>query len=110
MNYTMDASYRTRAVRTLLKAYDVKSAQNPDPAFLKKMEQIAAESEAAANRTNTADSVAGSQTTEPACVLAAEMTMEEYQAYIYDRISQLPVHPSNMQDSVSVQISEGWKK
>lgn len=106
MNYTMDASYRTRAVRTLLKAYDVKSAQNPDPAFLKKMEQIAAESEAAANRTNTADSVAGSQTTEPACVLAAEMTMEEYQAYIYDRISQLPVHPSNMQDSVSVQISE----
>ena len=37
MNYTMDASYRARAVRSFLKAYDVKGFQNPDPSFLKKM-------------------------------------------------------------------------
>ncbi len=91
MNYTMDASYRTRAVRTLLKAYDVKNAANPDQAFLKKMQQIAG---------------AASETTDSAVISTAEMTMEEYKEYLYDRISQLPVHPSNMQDYVSIQISE----
>ena len=91
MNYTMDASYRTRAVRTLLKAYDVKNAANPDQAFLKKMQQIAG---------------AASETTDAAVISTAEMTMEEYKEYLYDRISQLPVHPSNMQDYVSIQISE----
>ena len=37
MNTTFDASYRTRAARSFLKAYDVKSSQNPDPSFIKKM-------------------------------------------------------------------------
>lgn len=106
MNYTMDASYRTRAVRNLLKAYDVKSAANPDPAFLKKMAEIAAKSEAASDGKSTADSDAVSKTTEKICISAEKMTMDEYKEYIYNRISQLPVHPSNMQDYVSVQISE----
>lgn len=39
-------------------------------------------------------------------VLVEDMSMEEYKQYIYDRIGALPVHPSNMQDSISVHISD----
>lgn len=39
-----------------------------------------------------------------------EMSMEEYKAYIADRISRLPMHPSQMQDSVSIHISEAGFK
>lgn len=34
------------------------------------------------------------------------MSMAEYKLYLYDKIAALPVHSSNMQDSVSVQISD----
>lgn len=38
------------------------------------------------------------------------MTMEEYKQYVNDKIRRLPRHPSNMQDIVSVQISDaGWE-
>ena len=37
---------------------------------------------------------------------AADMTMEEYKQYIYDKIIRMPVDPSQMQDAVSIQISE----
>lgn len=35
-----------------------------------------------------------------------DMTMEEYKEYIADRISRLPMHPSQMQNSVAIHISE----
>lgn len=99
MNTTFDVSYRTKSMRTFLKAYDVKSSQNPDQAFLRKMAEIAAkENEAQADGTEKAG--------EPVRILSKDMSMEEYKKYLYDRISQIPVHPSNMQDYVSVQISE----
>lgn len=37
---------------------------------------------------------------------AADMTMEEYKQYIYDKILRMPVDPSQIQDAVSIQISE----
>ncbi len=94
MNTTFDASYRTRAVRTFIKACDVKSSQNPDPAFLRKMAEIAEKSQEA------------EKPGEPVCIGTEDMSMEEYREFLYDRISQISVHPSNMQDYVSVQISE----
>lgn len=100
MNYTMDASYRTRAVRNLLKAYDVKSSQNPDPSFMRKLAALSAKSE------GPAESGSAAKTADAVRISAEGMTMEEYKEYIYGRISQLPVHPTNMQDYVSVQISE----
>lgn len=118
MNYTMDASYRTRAARSLLKACDVKSSQNPDPSFMRKMAQISAKSGSAADSgdvperksmSKTGDPTVSSsvlQTADAVRIPAEDMTMEEYKEYIYGRISQLPVHPTNMQDYVSVQISE----
>lgn len=39
-----------------------------------------------------------------------DMSMEEYKAYIADRISRLSMHPSQMQDSVSIYISEAGFK
>jgi len=36
----------------------------------------------------------------------SEMTMEEYKQYIHDKISQIPMHPSRMQESISVRITE----
>lgn len=42
--------------------------------------------------------------------LAEKTSMAEYKLYIYDKIASLPVHSSNMMDSVSVQISDaGWE-
>lgn len=35
-----------------------------------------------------------------------EMSMAEYKLYLYDKIAALPVHSSNIYDSVSVQISD----
>lgn len=92
MNTTFDASYRTRTARSFLKAYDVKSSQNPDPSFIKKMAQISGQQAA--------------QGGDAVRISSKDMSMEEYQEYIYGRISQLPMHPSNMQDTVAVQISQ----
>ena len=36
----------------------------------------------------------------------ADMTMEEYKQYIYDKIIRMPVNYSQMQDAVSIMISE----
>ncbi|MDE6888512.1 MAG: hypothetical protein K2P45_07715 [Eubacterium sp.] len=117
MNYTMDASYRTRAVRTFLKAYDVKGFQNPDPSFLKKMAALMQKSQDHVDQAGKQDqNAAASQRTEGSGKAAEsadtvlfsprDMTMEEYKEYLYDKISQLPVHPTNMQDDVSIQISQ----
>lgn len=94
MNTTFDAGYRTRAVRTFLKVSDVKSSQNPDPAFIRKMAEISAKSREA------------SETGGAVSICTKDMGMDEYKEYIYDRISQLPMHPTNMQDYVAVQISD----
>lgn len=39
-------------------------------------------------------------------VSTQDMTMEEYKAYIHDKISQLPMSPSHMMDSIAIHISE----
>lgn len=38
--------------------------------------------------------------------ITKNMTMDEYKQYIYDSISRLPVHESNMQDITTVNISD----
>lgn len=35
-----------------------------------------------------------------------DMTMEEYKEYISDRLSRIPMHPSQMQNSVAIHISD----
>lgn len=37
---------------------------------------------------------------------AAEMSMEEYKRYIHDKISQIPINPSQSRNSIAINISE----
>lgn len=97
-SYTMNAGYMSRVFRSVLKTMDVKSFQNPDTLFLKKMAAAAVKS----------GGVSGAG--ENAGLSAKDLTMEEYQAYIYDQISLLPMHPTNMQDTISVKISDAGLK
>ena len=39
-------------------------------------------------------------------VSTKDMTMEEYKQYIHDKISQIPMHPTRMSESISIHISE----
>ena len=39
-------------------------------------------------------------------VSTKDMTMEEYKQYIHDKISQIPMHPTRMNESISITISD----
>lgn len=47
-----------------------------------------------------------SEAYQAAQISTQDMTMEEYKEYISNRLSRLPMHPSQMQNSVAIQISE----
>lgn len=47
-----------------------------------------------------------SETGKAETVSTKDMTMEEYKQYIHDKISRIPLHPSRMQESISINISE----
>lgn len=54
-------------------------------------------------------SVAGqsvSETGNVGTVSTKDMTMDEYKQYIHDKISQMTMNPSRMQDTISINISE----
>lgn len=60
-----------------------------------------------------ADKLAGNEKTEGVgstakteAVSTKDMTMEEYKQYIHDKISEIPMHPSRMQETISINISE----
>ena len=47
-----------------------------------------------------------SETGKAGYVSAKDMTMDEYKQYIHEKISQIPMHPSRLQESISIHISE----
>ena len=47
-----------------------------------------------------------SETEKAGYVSAKDMTMDEYKQYIHEKISQIPMHPSRLQESISIHISE----
>ena len=51
-----------------------------------------------------------SKTENVGTVSTEDMTMEEYKQYIYDKISQMTMNPSRMQDTISINISEAGFK
>lgn len=91
---TMNAGSMARACRSYLKVHDVKSSRNPDPEFISRMMRLCEESEKASG-------TGGAVRISP-----KDLTMEEYKEYIYNRISQIPLHPTNMQDTICVQITD----
>lgn len=45
-------------------------------------------------------------TAKTGAVSTKDMTMEEYKQYIHNKISEIPRHPSRMQETISINISE----
>lgn len=91
---TMHFSYMTRVCNNILKTCEIKNPQEKKMSFCDKLAEKNAECESVSGINNDT------------AIFTRNMTMTEYKQYIYDKISALYVHPSNMQDSVSVQISE----
>lgn len=91
MDNTMNFSYMTRLCHSLIKSYQIPNAVGSagfyDTLFQKSTEDIA-----------------NGMPVEAAFV--KNMSMEEYKTYLYDKIAALPIHESNMQDSISVHITD----
>ena len=89
MDNTMHFSYMTRYCDTLLKAYQTQSNRTSGITGTDFYDKLVEKGEEAESVLNT-----------------KAMSMAEYKLYIYDKIGALPVHSSNMQDSISVHISD----
>ena len=94
MNNTMYINSMTRFCNNLIKAYGIKDNRTDAVSFGDKLAEKDAENGKVTGTANTG------------MISTKNMTMEQYRQYIYDKISDLPMHPSNMQDSISVQISD----
>lgn len=96
MSNAMYINYMTRAYGNFLKNFETKSKNSgkTDETFVDKVMQKSEESSV----------VSEAQKTE--AVSAKDMTMEEYKQYISDKISQIPMNFSRMQDSIAIHISE----
>lgn len=94
MDNTMHFNYITRVCNSMIKTCGTQNTQGKEQIFRDKLAEKNAEHESV-GKADGADAV-----------FTKNMTMAEYKQYIYDKISALPVHSSNLQDSVSVQISE----
>lgn len=95
MGNTINVNYMTKAYSNFLKNHETKnSGQSGNASFGDKVAEKSAESRNV------------SETGKAGVVSTKDMTMEEYKQYIHDRISQIPMHPSRMQESISIHISE----
>ncbi len=65
-----------------------------------------AESLTEAEKTDMLKSASAAETGETEAVSVKDMTMEEYKQYIYDKISEIPLHPTQRLGMISVQISD----
>ncbi len=95
MNSTIHVNYMTRTYSNFLKGYGAKNGSQAQPSpFSDRIAEKSAESQKV------------SETGKAGAVSTKDMTMEEYKQYIQDKISQIPLHPSRMQESISINISE----
>lgn len=92
---TININYMTKSYNTSARSYGAKQGtdKNITDTLLEKMNGI-----------SCLEETSGTAYTRK--VSAQDMTMEEYKSYIYDKISQLPMNSSRMQDSISINISE----
>lgn len=94
MNNTINAGYMTRVYSNFLKNYETKSSQTKTTSFSDRVAEKSVESQNV------------SETGKAGTVSTKDMTMEEYKQYIHDRISQIPMHPTRMSESISIHVSE----
>lgn len=94
MRNTMDVSYQTRMNRENFYSYKTQKNQESTKDFQETKVEKSEEKEQA------------DRVFQASVVSTKDMTLEEYKKYIYDRISMLPIHPSNRNDFIAVQISD----
>lgn len=86
----MYVNYMTKTYHNFLKSQEAKQAQAKPVSFADKIAEKQLEAAGAGQ----------------AEIVPKEMPLEEYKQYIYDQISQIPIHPSQMTSSFSVHISD----
>ena len=91
MNNTINVNYMTRTYSNFLKNNEAKGGKTESPSFCDRV----AEKSTTATETGKAGTVS-----------AKDMTMDEYKQYIHEKISQIPMHPTRMSESISIHISE----
>lgn len=95
MSNTINVNYMTRTYSNFLRNYEAKGvSQTKTTSFIDKVAEKSMEA-----RNVSEPGKAGAVSTK-------DMTMEEYKQYIHDKISQIPMHPSRMSESISINISE----
>lgn len=95
MGNTINVNYMTKMYSNFLKNYEAKGGgQTKTTSFSDKV------AEKSMGTTNV------SETGKTGAVSTKDMTMEEYKQYIHDQISQIPMHPTRMSESISINISE----
>ena len=95
MENTINVNYMTKTYSNFLKNYEAKcGGQTKTTSFSDKV------AEKSMGTTNV------SETGKTGAVSTKDMTMEEYKQYIHDKISQIPMHPTRMSESISINISE----
>ena len=91
MNNTINVNYMTRAYGNFLKNNEAKGGKAESPSFCDRV----------AEKSTTA-----TETGKAGAVSIKDMTMDEYKQYIYEKISQIPMHPTRMSENISIHISE----
>ncbi len=87
---TMYVNYMTKTYHNFLKSYEAGQKQAESVSFADKIAEKKLETAEAAQPE----------------ISAKELTLEEYKQYIHEKISQIPVSPSQMDSSFSVHISD----
>lgn len=95
MSNTINANYMTKTYSNFLRNYEAKGVnQAKNTSFSDKVAE-----KSMGTRNVSEPEKAGAVSTK-------DMTMEEYKQYIHDKISQIPMHPTRMSESISINISE----
>ena len=94
MSNTINVNYMTRACNQYQQKIVAKDQEKEDTRFTDRVRE----------KSEGSGSIVGNS--KKGSVSAKDMTMEEYKQYIYNKISQIPMHPTRAGESISVTISE----
>lgn len=94
MSNTINVNYMTRAYNQYQQKNAAKDQEKEDTRFADSVRE----------KSEASGSIVGNS--KIGSVSAKDMTMMEYKQYIYNKISQIPMHPTRAGESISVTISE----
>ncbi len=94
MSNTINVNYMTRAYLQYQQNNVPKAQEKEDARF----------AESVREKSESSENIVGNS--KIGTVSTKDMTMEEYKQYIYDKISQIPMHPTRASESISITISE----